>query len=440
MITVISWLLALVLLYFGIQKGGVWASFYCFVALALLSFVFGFEISLPSFEIPITILSAIFFSASLQSCGVLSYLSDKLSKVLESVSDLKFFLIVPLIAFFMSVLFGTGHTLYSFLPIIADNAVKKRARPDRVLGLAVIASQQGVVASPLSASTLLSIFYLRDRHIELSHLFIIILPAFLLGLVFACVYFIFENKRKPTVLLSSNYLVKKQKAVRKNNYKSKYVFRGLFILFLSFTLILSSALAPSFFSHYINYFFSIQLNQGSLVPFVMIFSSFILVISNHINFRLICSQDICKAGFPAVLMILSTAWLGQTLMNHTLKEISHIPQVIEIIANPFVLCFFTLCASILLCSQAATVNLFMPLALACSVPTWIVFACLSGVSAYFILPTYPTMIAAEKVDKTGMTKTKGHGLKHSFVLPGVIITVCSIGLSFLFSYLFLVCV
>ena len=48
---------------------------------------------------------------------------------------------------------GTGHVAYSVLPVIAEVATETKIPSREALGIAVIASQQAITASPISAAT-----------------------------------------------------------------------------------------------------------------------------------------------------------------------------------------------------------------------------------------------------------------------------------------------
>lgn len=48
--------------------------------------------------------------------------------------------LAPLCTFFLTVLVGTGHVVYTLMPIICDIALKKGIRPERPCGVASIAS------------------------------------------------------------------------------------------------------------------------------------------------------------------------------------------------------------------------------------------------------------------------------------------------------------
>ena len=52
-------------------------------------------------------------------------------------------------------------------------------------------------------------------------------------------------------------------------------------------------------------------------------------------------------------------------------------------------------------------------------------ASFAAVSALFVLPTYPTLLAAVEMDDTGSTRIGKYVFNHAFLIPGVIaITLC----------------
>ena len=87
-------------------------------------------------------------------------------------------------------------------------------------------------------------------------------------------------------------------------------------------------------------------------------------------------------------------------------------------------------ASSLLYSQAASTQALFPTALAIGIAPATVVACFPATSALFILPTYPTLLAAVDLDDTGSTHLGGHFFDHPFLIPGLVAT----GLSVLFGF------
>ena len=90
-------------------------------------------------------------------------------------------------------------------------------------------------------------------------------------------------------------------------------------------------------------------------------------------------------------------------------------------------------AATLLYSQAATTKALMPAALLLGVSPLTAIASFAAVSALFVLPTYPTLLAAVEMDDTGSTRIGKYVFNHAFLIPGVIaITLCVI-LGFIFG-------
>lgn len=60
-------------------------------------------------------------------------------------------------------------------------------------------------------------------------------------------------------------------------------------------------------------------------------------------------------------------------------------------------------------------------------------AAFPAVSALFVLPTYPTLLAAVEMDDTGSTRIGKYVFDHPFIVPGVICIVISVLLGYGFG-------
>lgn len=94
-------------------------------------------------------------------------------------------------------------------------------------------------------------------------------------------------------------------------------------------------------------------------------------------------------------------------------------------------------ASMLLYSQAATTKALMPAALLLGVTPLTAIASFAAVSALFVLPTYPTLLAAVEMDDTGSTRIGKFVFNHAFIIPGVIAIALSVLSGFIFGGLLL---
>ena len=71
----------------------------------------------------------------------------------------------------------------------------------------------------------------------------------------------------------------------------------------------------------------------------------------------------------------------------------------------------------LLYSQGATTVALMPAALAIGVAPLTAVASFAAVSALFVLPTYPTLLAAVEMDDTGSTRIGKYVFNHPILYP-----------------------
>ena len=137
-----------------------------------------------------------------------------------------------------------------------------------------------------------------------------------------------------------------------------------------------------------------------------------------------------KSGMSACVCVLGVAWLGDTFVAGHLDSIKDVAsRVLD--QYPWMLAVTFFFASTLLYSQAATAKALAPAALLLGVDPVTVLASFAAVSALFVLPTYPTLLAAVEMDDTGSTRIGRFVFNHPFLIPGVV----AIFLSVLFGFI-----
>jgi anaerobic C4-dicarboxylate transporter DcuA len=139
-----------------------------------------------------------------------------------------------------------------------------------------------------------------------------------------------------------------------------------------------------------------------------------------------------KSGMSACVCVLGVAWLGTTFVAAHLEEINVIAgNLLE--TKPWLLAVVLFFAAMLLYSQAATTRALMPAALALGVSPVAAIAAFAAVSALFVLPTYPTLLAAVEFDDTGSTRIGKYVFDHPFIIPGILAISLSVTLAFLIA-------
>lgn len=105
----------------------------------------------------------------------------------------------PLVTYSLTLMLGTGHAVYTIMPIIGDIALKNKILPERPMAAASVASQMGLVASPISAvvacylgKDVLQIPGIED--LTLFKILMVNIPATLVGVLLLSLYSNFRGK------------------------------------------------------------------------------------------------------------------------------------------------------------------------------------------------------------------------------------------------------
>ena len=156
------------------------------IGLALLVFGFGLKPGTPPTDVIYIIIAAVTCAGIMQASGGMDWLIQIAEKLLRKHPDRITFL-APLCTFFLTVLVGTGHVVYTLMPIICDIALKKGIRPERPCGVASIASQVGITCSPIAAAVVafVTISNANGFDITIPKVLMVSIPACVCGLMAA---------------------------------------------------------------------------------------------------------------------------------------------------------------------------------------------------------------------------------------------------------------
>ncbi len=145
-------LVVLIAIFVGAKVGGIGLGIFGMLGMSILVFVFKLPPGQAPIEVMLMIVAVITAASALQSAGGLEYLVKVAEKILRKNPESITFL-GPIVCYVFTFLAGTGHIAYSLLPIIAEIATESKVRPERPMSVSVIASQQAITASPISAAT-----------------------------------------------------------------------------------------------------------------------------------------------------------------------------------------------------------------------------------------------------------------------------------------------
>lgn len=408
----------------GARLGGIGLGVMGGVGLAILTFVFGLQPTAPPIDVMLMIAAVISAASCMQAAGGLDFMV-KLAERLLRRNPAHVTILSPLVTYLFTFVAGTGHVAYSVLTVIAEVAAETKIRPERPLGIAVIASQQAITASPISAATVALLGLLTGFDITLFDILKITIPATLIGVLvgaFASMRVGKELMEDPEYLRRMEEGLLEDKHVELNDVKNMFQARLSVIIFIVATLLIVlfgsiPGLRPSFDGK--------VMDMPSLIEILMLSAAALILIISRTDGIKATQGSVFPAGMQAVIAIFGIAWMGDTFINGNITELTgSIEGIVRQMPWLFGVALFVM--SILLYSQAATVRAIVPLGIALGISPMMLIALFPAVNGYFFIPNYPTVIAAINFDRTGTTGIGKWVLNHSFMMPGLVATIVSI--------------
>lgn len=422
-------LIVLLCIIVGARLGGIGLGVMGGLGVALLALVFGLKPTSPPVDVMLMIAAVISAAACMQAAGGLDYMVRVAERLLRKHPQY-ITILAPLVTYTFTFLAGTGHVAYSVLPVIAEVARETKIRPERPLGIAVIASQQAITASPISAATVALLGLLAGYDISLFDILKISIPATLIGVLVGA----FASMRVGKNLLDDPEYQRRVKeglvtksAVQATDMVGKRRALASVLLFLAATVMIVffgsiEDLRPIFDGE--------RVGMPLIIEMIMLATAALILLLTGTEGVKAVQGSVFSAGMQAVVAIFGIAWMGDTFINGNIVELkSAVEGVVTDMPWLFGLALFVM--SILLYSQAATVRAIVPLGVALGISPMMLIALFPAVNGYFFIPNYPTLVAAINFDSTGTTRIGKWVLNHSFMLPGMVATVVAIAVGLL---------
>nr|WP_317403950.1 anaerobic C4-dicarboxylate transporter [uncultured Helicobacter sp.] len=426
----------LVCLFYGARKGGIALGLLGGIGLLVLAFGFNVAPGKPAISVMLTILAVVVASATLQASGGLDVMLQIAERVLRK--NPKFLTILaPFVTCFLTILCGTGHVVYTMMPIIYDIAIKNNIRPERPMAASSISSQMGIIASPVSVAVVSLTALLLEADNKLAgfdgyiNLLQITIPSTLFGVLCIGIFSWFRGKdldKDPEF----------QEKIKDPEFK-KYVYGdsktllGVKLPFkdwLAMWIFLGAIVVVAVLGAFPELRPSFEV-KGALKPmsmvdtiqmFMLLAGSALLIFTN-VDAGKIGKNEIFRSGMIALIAVFGISWMADTMFAvHTPMMKEALGDIVK--AQPWTYAIMLLLISKFVNSQAAAIAAFVPLALGIGVEPGIVVAFAAACYGYYILPTYPSDLATIQFDRSGTTRIGKFVINHSFILPGLI-GVCS---------------
>jgi anaerobic C4-dicarboxylate transporter DcuB len=409
------------------------------IGLAILVFGFSLKPGTPPTDVIYIIIAAVTCAGIMQASGGMDWLIQIAERLLRKHPDRITFL-APLCTFFLTVLVGTGHVVYTLMPIICDIALKKGIRPERPCGVASIASQVGITCSPIAAAVVafVSISNTNGFDITIPGVLMISIPACVCGLMAAAAASyhrgldldkdpVFQAKLKDPAQYEYIYgssATTLDKDIPKEAKRAVYVFVAALCVIVLFAAVPS--LLPSWDGK--------SLKMNIVIQIVMISAAALMIIFCKASPKKAVAGPVWQSGMVAVVAIYGIAWLADTYFSNYMEEMQ--VMLTDIVKEyPWSIAFVFFLVSVLINSQGAVVVAMLPLAYSLGIAGPILLGVLPSVYGYFFIPNYPSDIATVNFDRSGTTVIGKYLLNHSFMMPGLVSVVVSTLVAMLLTWM-----
>ena len=417
----------------GARSGGIGLGVMGGIGLGILTFVFGLQPTAPPIDVMLMIVAVISAAACMQAAGGLDLMVKVAERLLRK-NPQHVTLLAPLVTYTFTFIAGTGHVAYSVLPVIAEVATETTIRPERPMGIAVIASQQAITASPISAATVALLGMLAGFDITLFDILKISIPATLVGVLVGAFYSmrvgkeLVDDPEYQKRLAAGEFNKARHEAADVADMRKAKLSVIVFVVATVFIVLFGSieSLRPS----YMVDGQKVLLEMPSIIEILMLSAAALILLLTRTGGLKAAQGSVFSAGMQAVVAIFGIAWMGDTFLQGNMTELkASIEEIVRQMPWLFGIALFVM--SILLYSQAATVRALVPLGIALGISPYMLIAMFPAVNGYFFIPNYPTVVAAINFDRTGTTRIGKYILNHSFMMPGLIATVVAVALGLL---------
>lgn len=380
------------------------------------------------FDVIGIIMAVIAAISAMQRAGGMDYLVHLAERLLRR-NPKRVTLLAPLMTWSMTVLAGTGHTAFSTLPVIVEVSKEGGVRPSRPLSIAVVASQMAITASPISAAVVFMASVLEPRGVGYLQLLAVVIPSTLLAVIvtsFVVVHLGRELEDDPVYRqrLEDGLVKPPRESAAFEAAPGAKASVGIFLAAIVTVMVYATLISDQ-----IGLITDPSLPRNEAIMAIMLATAGLIVAVAKIPAAEVPGTQVFKSGMSATVCVMGVAWLGSTLINAHIDGIKSTAG--DLLTQwPWLLAVVLFFASALLYSQAATAKAMIPAALAVGVSPLTAVASFAAVSALFVLPTYPTLLAAVEMDDTGSTRLGKYVVDHPFFIPGTVCIALAVAFGF----------
>ncbi|WP_083391646.1 MULTISPECIES: anaerobic C4-dicarboxylate transporter family protein [unclassified Microbacterium] len=433
-------------IFMGTRTSGIGLGVWGLVGVAVLVFVFGEAPGNAPVDAVFIVITVITAASTMQAAGGIDWMVSVAAKVIRKRPKSVVFL-APAMSFLFTVGAGTGNIFYPLLPVIYDVSYQQKIRPERALSVSAVASQVGILCSPVSAATASMVVLLAPQGVDLGGLLLIMWPASIAGLLVAALVMMRHGKDLEDDPEYQKRLAEGQiKPPTVDAHENKLPPTAV----LSASLFLAGVAVIVFFGLFENLRPVIgtddngdplRLSVTVIIEVVMGIIAALIFVFCKVKAADVPKQSTFPAGIVGAIALFGIAWLANTFVaaNQTLI-VDGLGSVVSgssafLGALLFALALFAV--AMLTTSQSSATNAIVPIGITIGLPASLLVGLWPAAMGIYTLPANGSQVATVAFDQTGTTKMGKFVFDHSFQLPNLVYVgtaiVVGVALSFLFT-------
>ncbi|WP_426841055.1 anaerobic C4-dicarboxylate transporter [Glaesserella parasuis] len=435
-----EFLLLLAFLYVGSRFGGIGLGVVSGIGLAVEVFILRMPPGKAPVDVMLIILAVVTCASILEAAGGLKYMLQIAERILRK-NPKRVTLLGPIVTYIMTFMLGTGHSVYSVMPIIADIALKNKIRPERPMAAASVASQLAITSSPLSAAV---VFYLARitelpglENVTLLNIISVTVPATFAGTIALSLYSLRRGKEledDPEYQRRLQDPIWRERILSTTSTTLNDVLpagakTAVLLFLLSLITIVVIAMFPEIRTVATGEKVK-PISMSLIIQMMMLCFGGIILLATRTNPQTVPNGVVFKSGMVAAIAIFGIAWMSDTYFQYAMPQFkAGITEMVETYPWTFALALFAV--SVVINSQAATAVMMLPVGIGLGLPAPLLVGLMPATYAYFFIPNYPSDIATVNFDVTGTTKIGKFYFNHSFMVPGLIgvLVSCCVGVA-----------
>ncbi len=422
-------IIVLAIIFWGVRRGGTFLAMAGGVGMLIMTFVLRVKPSDPPITVILIMIAVICAASTMQACGGLEFMVKIAEKILRKNPQM-ITVLAPVVSYLFTFMCGTGHIVYSLLPVINEISIETGVRPERPISAAIVSSQQAITACPIAAATVAILAFMAESSYTSVNLFTLLLvcvPATLIGTIAAAFSVIKKGKElvddpefQARVAAGLIEDFSKKTVIEKPATKNAKISVTIFLSAMVVIVLLGAfnSFLPKFADDSV-------LPMTSVIEIFMLVAAAIMVIACKLDSDKILDQPVFRTGMFAVVLAFGLCWLVNTFIG---DQASFITENMSALTNkyPWIYIIAVFIVGAITTSQSSTTMIMVPIGIALGLPANIIVAGWIACSSNYFIPASGQCVAALAFDSAGTTKIGKFVLNHSYMVPGLVCTVVSV--------------